>query len=329
MTDHSRPLVITVGEPAGVGPDIAVKITQETAFQHPLVILGDARVLKERANQLKLGWNIPLYNKKSTPAFSLLDWPLPYVTQAGKPDTRNNSAVLAGLDRAIQGCLNQEFAALVTGPINKAVMHQTQSDFCGHTEYLAKATKVETTVMLFTYKQWRLALLTTHVPLKDVASLITEERLTKTLQILQHDLKTQFNIKAPKILVTGLNPHAGDQGAIGREEIEIIEPTLKKLRLLGFDLVGPVSADTLFQFCKKNPVDAILSLYHDQSLPVLKTLGFGELVNVTLGLPFIRTSVDHGTAFDIAGTEAADATGLFSAVQLAIQLVEKNVTPTA
>ncbi len=316
-----KPIIITPGEPAGIGPDILVKLAGHK-FPIPVVGIADKNMLEQRAAGLDLKIDLPEYQAEAPAPFSIIHQPLAEICQPGQPNVANSGCALSALDLAIDGCLNGEFSALVTGPINKALINQHGINFNGHTDYLAEKSGVEKAVMLFTLGEKRLALVTTHIPLAEVPAAITEENLTVTIHIINHALQNLFQIKHPKLLITGLNPHAGEQGCIGGEEINIIEPTLNKLRQQNIDIIGPVSADTVFKWAEKNPVDVIITLFHDQGLPVFKTLGFGKLVNVTLGLPFIRTSVDHGSAFDLAGNKNADESSLVSAVQLAIKLTE-------
>ena len=217
-----------------------------------------------------------------------------------------------------------EFSAVVTGPVNKGIINKAGVSFSGHTEFFAQQSETADVVMLLATTGLRVALVTTHIPLAYVAKAITEERLSNIIRILHAEMKKKFGIERPKIYVCGLNPHAGEDGHLGREEIEIISPTLMKLRDEGMDLTGPLPADTLFQPKYLNDADVVLAMYHDQGLPVLKSVGFGSSVNITLGLPFIRTSVDHGTAIELAGTGTADAGSMFTAVNQAIEMVEKN-----
>lgn len=299
------PIAVTVGEPSGIGPDILVKLAAKHRFKAPLVFVANRELLEQRARQIGENFNLPDFDSNKPSPISLLDV------------AHNNEFVLETLKIATAGCLAGKFSAMVTAPVNKAIIQKNGVAFSGHTEYLAQLTDTAKAVMLFVYRQVRLALLTTHIPLNTVASHITPEKITRTLQILHRSLIQQFTIANPKILVTGLNPHAGEQGCLGTEEQEIIIPTIDKLRQQGLNISDPVAADTALQ---REGFDAILSMYHDQLLPAIKTLGFGEVVNVTLGLPFIRTSVDHGTACELAGTGKANESSLVSAINLAITL---------
>lgn len=241
---------------------------------------------------------------------------------AGQLNSRNAAYILKTLDVAIAGCQAHHFAALVTGPVHKSVINDAGIPFSGHTEYLAEKTHTSKVVMMLATQGLRVALATTHLPLKDVAAAINTEELTQVIRILQRDLQQQFGINQPRIYVCGLNPHAGEGGHLGREEIEIIEPVLQTLRHEGITLIGPLPADTLFTPKYLDDADAVLAMYHDQGLPVLKFKGFGQAVNVTLGLPIIRTSVDHGTALDLAATGKADPGSLHTALAYAIDMVQ-------
>lgn len=299
------PIAITAGEPSGIGPDILVKVAARHRFKTPLVFIANRKLLQQRAQQIGENFKLPDFNSNKTSAFSLLD--ISY----------NDKFVLETLKIATDGCLAGKFSAMVTAPVNKAIIQKSGVAFSGHTEYLAQLTNTPQVVMLFVYQQVRLALLTTHIPLNAVASHITAKKITQTLQILHRSLIQQFNVANPNILITGLNPHAGEQGCLGTEEQEIMIPTINQLRQQGLNISNPVAADTALQ---REGFDAVLSMYHDQLLPAIKTLGFGEVVNVTLGLPFVRTSVDHGTACELAGTGKANESSLVSAINLAFTL---------
>ena len=312
-------MVITAGEPAGIGPDLCILLAQSPPPM-PLVVVADRALLTDRAGQLGLPLDLPEYRPDRTTPLSLLSLPLAVPASAGRLDPANAAYVLAGLRRAVAGCQSGEFSALVTGPVHKGVINDAGIPFTGHTEFLAELTGTPRVVMMLAGGGMRVALATTHLPLKDVAAAITPERLGETLRILHAALVRDFGLARPRILVAGLNPHAGEGGHLGHEEIEVIEPVLTALRAEGMDLVGPLPADTLFQ--KKNlaQADAVLAMYHDQGLPVLKHASFGEGVNITLGLPIIRTSVDHGTALDLAGTGNIDAGSLAVALQTAREM---------
>lgn len=319
-------IALTPGEPAGIGPDLAVTLAQQ-AQQHEIVAIADPELLRERAQQLYLPLQLREVNFNDAPrpgiAGELAVLPVALAEQAvpGKLNVRNAPYILKTLDAAIDGCMRGNFAALVTGPVQKSVINDAGIAFSGHTEYLADKTSTPKVVMMLATEGLRVALATTHLPLKDVAAAITDEELTRVTEILQRDLQLQFGIKTPRILVCGLNPHAGEGGHLGREEIDVIEPVLKKLRARGMNLIGPLPADTLFTPKYLDAADAVLAMYHDQGLPVLKYKGFGQAVNVTLGLPIIRTSVDHGTALDLAATGKADSGSLRTALAYALAMV--------
>ncbi|UJB32403.1 4-hydroxythreonine-4-phosphate dehydrogenase PdxA [Chromobacterium sp. Beijing] len=315
-------LAVTTGEPAGVGPDLALRLT-EAGVGARCVLIGDKTLLAARARQL--GLSLSLYDyAPDTPApaqgLEVCHVPLAVPAVPGRLDPANAGYVLATLDRAIDGCLSGEFAAMVTAPVHKGVINDGGVAFSGHTEYLAERTHTPKVVMMLAGGGMRVALATTHLPLRDVADAITADSLEQVIRILHGDLRAKFGIAAPRVLVAGLNPHAGEGGHLGREEIEIIEPLLARLHGEGMDLIGPLPADTLFNPDKLRRCDAVLAMYHDQGLPVLKHASFGAGINITLGLPIVRTSVDHGTALDLAGSGQAHPGSLFEAVQLAAQL---------
>lgn len=317
---------LTPGEPAGIGPDLCLLLARE-AQPAALVAIASASMLAER-NQL-LGLNIRLlavgpdaWPSLPAPAGSLYVWdtPLAAAVQPGQLNQANAAYVLQTLTRAGQGCMDGTFAGMITAPVHKGVINEAGIPFSGHTEFLAELTHTEQVVMMLATRGLRVALVTTHLPLKDVATAISAERLTRVTRILHADLVEKFGIAQPRILVCGLNPHAGEGGHLGREEIEVIEPTLEQLRGEGLNLIGPLPADTLFTPKHLEHCDAVLAMYHDQGLPVLKYKGFGAAVNVTLGLPIIRTSVDHGTALDLAGSGNIDSGSLQVALETAYQM---------
>ncbi|QOD83257.1 4-hydroxythreonine-4-phosphate dehydrogenase PdxA [Chromobacterium haemolyticum] len=315
-------LAVTTGEPAGAGPDLALRLT-EAGIGSRYVLIGDKAMLAARARQL--GLPLPLHDyapgaPAPTQGLEICHVPLAAPAVPGRLDPANAGYVLATLDRAIDGCLAGEFAAMVTAPVHKGVINDGGVAFSGHTEYLAERTRTPKVVMMLAGGGMRVALATTHLPLRDVPDAITTDSLGQVIRILHADLRVKFGIAAPRVLVAGLNPHAGESGHLGREEIEIIEPLLARLRGEGLDLIGPLPADTLFNPDKLRHCDAVLAMYHDQGLPVLKHASFGAGINITLGLPIIRTSVDHGTALDLAGSGRAHPGSLFEAVQLATQL---------
>lgn len=296
----ARPLVITAGEPAGVGPELCNALV-DSPYAGDLVIVGDRRQLDSRLH--------------------IIDTPFPVEVTPGRPDCGNAGTLLDGLRAAANGCLEGEFAGMVTAPLAKSVIADSGVEFSGHTEFLAKITNAAHPVMMLVAGDLRVALASIHMPLRDVADYLTPSILKRVLRILVKDLTNMFGISNPEIVVCGLNPHAGESGHLGDEEIEFITPTLDELRAEGLRLRGPMPADTAFTPAAGRK-DAVLAMYHDQGLPVLKYAGFGHAVNVTLGLPIIRTSVDHGTAFDIAGTGTADAGSLLAAVELAATMAQ-------
>lgn len=319
-------LAITSGEPAGIGIDICLDLQPET-LPCRCVILGDKNLFQQRAAEL--GKNIQLidFQKNQTPpshALEIQHIALNVPCETGKPDARNASYVLKLLDTAHQGIQNQTFAGMVTAPIHKSIINQApnQSHFSGHTEYLAEQSNTQQVVMMLAGGGMRVALLTTHLPLKDVANAISTESIINITRILHHDLQHKFGIAQPRIILAGLNPHAGEDGYLGREEIDIMQPAIAQLRQEGIHISDPLPADTLFQDFILNQADAVLAAYHDQGLPVLKYASFGQGVNITLGLPFIRTSVDHGTALELAGTGKADSGSLKTAIDTAWQMVQ-------
>lgn len=320
-------ILVTLGEPAGIGPDVLLQIANEP-WEDELVVVGDPDLLHTRAKQLQ----IPItlietdLTEQSNQSNVLKVFPVKLKAPCipGQINLKNASYVLECLTLATEFCLTKKGDALVTGPIQKSVLNDAGIPFTGHTEFLAEYCKTPHVLMLFVVNALRVALLTTHLPLADVPKAITQETIIKTMQILHLALKTQFGIANPNILVCGLNPHAGENGYLGREEIETITPALEELRKKNISSEGPLPADTIFTQKHLQSADAILAMYHDQALPVVKYLGFHDAVNVTLGLPIIRTSVDHGTALDIAGTLKADPGSLRSAIRLAIALIKAS-----
>jgi 4-hydroxythreonine-4-phosphate dehydrogenase len=320
-------VAITTGEPAGIGPDLCALLSSEVQREQldvHLVLIGDAGMLRERADALGVAPTLPLWSAGTQPTagISVLHVPLAQAALPSQLDVRNASYVLATLDCAIDGCRRGEFAAMVTAPLQKSVINDAGIAFSGHTEYLAARSGTPHVVMMLAGGGLRVALATTHLALKDVSAAITRTSLTATLRVLHHDLRARFGIAQPRVLVAGLNPHAGEGGHMGREEIEVITPVLQALRAEGMQLSGPLPADTLFTPQHLRDADCALAMFHDQGLPVLKYASFGQGVNVTLGLPFIRTSVDHGTALDKAGTNNIDGGSLRAAVALAIELTQ-------
>jgi len=315
----TAPLVLTAGEPAGIGPDLCVLLARQPP-ECQVVVIADRKLLDQRAALLGVPFEVPEYLAGSAMPLSVLDSPTPSPATAGKLDPRNGRYVLDTLERAIQGCLDGEFSGLVTGPVHKGIINDAGIPFTGHTEFLAEQTHTPRVVMMLAGGSMRVALVTTHLPIRDVADAITPSAVEETLRILHAALQRDFGLPAPHILVAGLNPHAGEGGHLGREEIEVIEPVLACLRREGMNLTGPLPADTLFQRKLLDTCDAVLAMYHDQGLPVLKHASFGEGVNITLGLPIIRTSVDHGTALDLAGKGQINAGSLHVAITTAIEM---------
>jgi 4-hydroxythreonine-4-phosphate dehydrogenase len=312
--NESAPAIaVTSGEPAGIGPEICLRLAQRE-WPARLVVLGDRDLLAARARRLGL----------DPGRIEIRHVPLQKSAVAGRLDPANARYVLNILDVALAGCVSGEYAAMVTAPVHKGVINDAGIAFSGHTEYLAEHTGTTRVVMMLAGAGLRVALATTHLALKDVPAAITRSDLEITLRILHADMQTKFGIARPRILVAGLNPHAGEGGHMGREEIDVIAPVLDKLRGEGMNLVGPLPADTLFTKNVLAGSDAQLAMYHDQGLAVLKYAAFDEGINVTLGLPIIRTSVDHGTALDLAGTGKASPTSLFAAVEAAIDMASRR-----
>ena len=325
------PLVLSAGEPAGIGPDLCVMLAQSPP-PCPLVILANRELLVQRAARLGLPFAVPDHKPGVAAPLGLLSQPLAAPVAASRLDPANADYVLASLRRAVAGCQSGEFSGLVTGPVHKGVINDAGVAFTGHTEFLAELTRTPRVVMMLAGDMasgipLRVALVTTHLALKDVSAAITQNSLEDTLRILHGALKRDFAAAAPRILVAGLNPHAGEGGHMGREEIEVIEPVLARLRDEGMDLVGPLPADTLFQPKYLEHTDAVLAMYHDQGLPVLKHACFGQGINVTLGLPIVRTSVDHGTALDLAGTGRAGDGSLRAAIDLGWRMARARAHP--
>jgi len=318
-------IALTSGEPAGIGPDLCLQVGNDYPVE--IVILANRQLLQQRANVLGLNFELDDYKPDQAARAGhccLLNIPLEHDCVAGTLDPDNAAYVLTMLQQATQGCLNNEFAAMVTAPIHKGNINNAGMPFTGHTEFLAEQCDTETPVMMLATEGLRVALATTHIPLHQVAKNITQKKLNTVIKILHQDLKSKFAIKSPRILVCGLNPHAGEDGHLGSEEITIITPLLEQLRSEGMDLVGPLPADSLFVPDKLANADAVLAMYHDQGLPVLKHMGFGRAVNITLGLPVIRTSVDHGTALELAGSGKADPGSLDIAINTAIEMMQSS-----
>ena len=326
MSAPSRqPLVtVTAGEPAGIGPDLCAMLAQRR-LPARVVVIADAALLHDRAHMLGLPGNIPHYTDAATAGdFSVLHVPLAQAVQAGTLNPANSPYVLRTLEIAADGCRDGDFDAMATAPVHKGVINDAGIAFTGHTEFLAERLRAPQVVMMLAGGGMRVALVTTHLALHDVAAAITGDGLERTLRVLQHDLITRFALPRPRIIVAGLNPHAGESGHLGREEIDVIVPVLEHLRKEGFDLTGPLPADTLFQPERLEQCDCVLAMYHDQGLPVLKYASFGTGINITLGLPIIRTSVDHGTALELAGTGKAKVESLIAAIELAAELAVRS-----
>ncbi|HZW85986.1 MAG TPA: 4-hydroxythreonine-4-phosphate dehydrogenase PdxA [Gallionella sp.] len=322
------PLVVTAGEPAGIGPDLCVQLAKHTHIV-PLVVIADKNLLLERAAQLQIDLQVRDYiagqvNTDRPDILTVIHVPLNVPCRAGVLNAANSQYVLATLQHAVQGCQTGEFSGMVTGPVHKSIINDAGITFTGHTEFLAEQTGTKLVVMLLVGGGMRVALATTHLALKDVPGAITAVLLENVLHIIHRELQTRFNINQPRILVAGLNPHAGEDGYLGREEIEVIIPLLDKLRNQGINVSGPLPADTLFTPYSLAQGDCVVAMYHDQGLPTLKHASFGQGVNVTLGLPIIRTSVDHGTALDLAGTGRADCGSMMEAIKIAAQMVRQT-----
>lgn len=322
-------IAITPGEPAGIGPDLMIKVAQQD-WPIQMVAVASPELLIARAKLLNLPLTIKKYNVNDevTPhkagTLVVLPVPLEDVCEAGVANPNNGRYVVETLRIASEKNISGEFDAVVTGPVHKGLINQAGIAFSGHTEYFAHEANCSDVVMMLATEGLRVALVTTHIPLAYVSKAITHERLQKVARILHKDLIKKFGIADPKIYVCGINPHAGEDGHLGREEIDVMIPALEELRAEGMNLIGPLPADTIFQEKYLNNADAILTMFHDQGLPVLKYKGFGASVNITLGLPFIRTSVDHGTAFDLAGTDQADAGSFYEALNTAISLANNH-----
>lgn len=320
-------IAITPGEPAGIGPDLIIQLAQQT-HQAELVVIADPKLLQQRAEQLNLPLRLRHYQPEQAPQISqagelcISPISLAVPCQTGELNSANAHYVLATLSSAVDGCSSNHFDAMVTAPVQKSIINDAGIPFSGHTEFLADNTQTEQVVMMLATEGLRVALVTTHLPLKDIAEKITAERVERIIRIVHHDLQKHFGIESPRIIVLGLNPHAGESGHMGREEIDHIIPAIEKLSSEGMSLNGPLAADTAFTEKYLSQCDAVVAMYHDQGLPVLKYKGFGNAVNITLGLPIIRTSVDHGTALDLAGTGTANTGSLATAIDTAILMAQ-------
>ena len=321
-------LAVSPGDPAGIGPDICIKaFGQNKNLNFIPVIFGDVDLFQERAQNLEVDVQVKEFKGQETlddSSFWILPYPLEMKVEPGKPDPSYGDYLMKVLREATNLTLNKEFDALVTGPLNKELINKAGISFFGHTEVLAEISETSKVLMMLTCDNLKIALATTHVPLSEVPKLITYEHLCECLTILNNDLQNKWGCSNPCIKVLGLNPHAGDGGYLGKEDQEVIAPAIEYLKTKGLNLIGPVSADTAFIGKNSEHIDAYLAMYHDQGLPVLKTVGFGNSVNITLGLPFIRTSVDHGTAYDMAGKKEVDENSLLEASSLAFNLATRN-----
>lgn len=319
-----RPVAITTGEPAGIGPEVSLKAA--LSITDPIVLIGSQALLEKEASRLGFAWPLPAHIR-------ILDIPLGAPALPGQLDVRNATYVLNTLRQAHYGAMENQWAAIVTAPVQKSIIIESGIPFTGHTEFFQDLAGVQRVVMMLTSNErpdaMKVALATTHLPIAALSSAITGTLLDEVLETLHHALKVDYGFSSPRILVTGLNPHAGENGHIGREEIETITPALQRAQAKGMQVIGPVPADTTFIPGHWDQYDAVLCMYHDQGLPVLKHVGFQDGVNVTLGLPYIRTSVDHGTALDIAGTSKADERSMISALKLAHYLSKNRETRMA
>ncbi len=317
-------IALTPGEPAGIGPDLCIQLAQQD-LPCEIIAIASPELLTQRARQLGLSILLNEFDSSKPPSpqqagsMTVLPVELTEPAQCGQLNPANSRYVLRTITKATRGCLEGLFDAMVTGPVHKGIINDAGFSFSGHTEYIAEITGGHP-VMLLACPGLRVALVTTHLPLAEVSQAITHTRLRTVIRILDQELRTHFGLANPKILVCGLNPHAGENGHLGREEIEVIEPVLDGLRKQGLDIQGPLAADTLFTPQYLQSADAVLAMYHDQGLPVLKHMGFGQAVNITLGLPIIRTSVDHGTALDLAGSGKAEIGSLLYAIQTALTM---------
>ena len=320
--NNFKKILINSGDPAGIGPDLCVALAFKK-FPAKITVLGSKQVINDRANYLKKKISFKVNNKihLGNGFLDVINIDFPSKVYPGKPDKKNSQKQISSLEFAITSLLKKEFDGLVTLPVNKKILSSKKMTFTGHTEFIAKNCKTNNVVMMLATSELKVALATTHHSIKDIPSLITRSSLRKTIDILNKDLKSRFKINNPKIIITGLNPHAGESGKFGKEEINIISPVIKQLnKKEGFNLFGPVPADTAFTKKNIEEFDAFLAMYHDQGLAPFKALSFGKGVNITLGLPFVRTSVDHGTGYDIVGTKKVDPSSFFEAIKMAIKL---------
>ena len=319
-------LAVSSGDPAGIGPDICIKaFGQKKIYDFSPVIFGDKEIFKSRAKTLGIDADIQIYKGQkeelSSDSLWIANRDCDLNILPGKPDPNCANFIISNFQQAVERTVSEEFEAVVTCPINKEIINKGGIPFSGHTEELARLSKKERVVMMLATQEFKVALATTHLPLRQVPEYITHDHIEETILIIHNDLQEKWNIKTPLIKVLGLNPHAGDGGFIGSEDQEILIPVIKKLNSMGLNVSGPHSADTAFiDNNNQTKPDIILAMYHDQGLPVIKTIGFGKITNVTLGLPFIRTSVDHGTAYDVAGSNEADESSLIEASKIAASI---------
>jgi len=328
-TPAIKRIAVTPGEPAGIGPDICIQLIQHH-LPCELIVVASPKLLEKRAKELDLAITIKMFDENTPPtlqpvgSMTVLPVDLVEPVYCGELNIANSDYVLKTINKATQGCIDGIFSAMVTAPVHKGIINDAGFSFSGHTEYIAELTGGHPVMMLST-ENLRVALVTNHLPLTEVSAAITHDRLTAVIKILDQDLRLRFNISHPRILVCGLNPHAGEGGHLGREEIDVIIPVIDNLRSQGINLTGPLPADSIFTPKLLASADAVLAMYHDQGLPVLKHKGFGQAVNITLGLPIIRTSVDHGTALEIAGTGKANVGSLTVALQTALTMASTPV----
>ena len=317
-------IAVSSGDPAGIGPDICIKaFGQKKIYDFSPVIFGDKELFKSRAKTLGINADIQIYKGQeelSNDSLWIANRDCNLNILPGKPDPNCANFIISNFQQAVQRTISKEFEAVVTCPINKEIINKGGINFTGHTEELAKLSKIDKVVMMLATQELKVALATTHLPLREVPEYITQDHIEETILIINNDLQENWKIKNPLIKVLGLNPHAGDGGFLGSEDQEILIPVIKKLNDMGLNISGPHSADTAFINNNQIKPDIVLAMYHDQGLPVIKTIGFGKITNVTLGLPFIRTSVDHGTAYDIAGSIQADESSLIEAAKIAASI---------
>ena len=328
--ENNPRLLITAGEPAGIGPDLIVKL-QQIKHDYDLTIIGDPDLLKQRANLLSIPLEIEIVSKNNfseknneNKFLKVLPIKLKVDSEPGLLDVKNVNYVIEMLDTSSEYCLENKFDGLITTPIQKSIINDAGIKFSGHTEYLAKKYNVDVPVMLLSCGEFRVALVTTHLPLINVPKAITSEKVKKVISLIIKEMRSKLSINNPKITVCGLNPHAGEDGYLGSEEKEVITPVINNFITNGFNVSGPVPADTAFREDRRKETDVYICMYHDQGLPVLKTFGFGDTVNTTLGLPIIRTSVDHGTALRLAGTGQAECSSLLAAINMANKMIKNQ-----